>query len=80
MKQNPCLVVGEVAGPARIGFDKLDGTVEALCTGVADSVLTVVEQPFLMTAQHLDDLLHRLQRLRIALFDQALKKRLAAPL
>jgi len=61
MKQNPCPVIDEVAEPARIGFDKLDGTVEALCAGVADTVLAVVEQPFLVTAQHLDNLLHRLQ-------------------
>src|SRR5664280_1511561 len=61
MKQNPCPVIGEAAEPASIGFDKLDGTVEAFCTGVADSMLAVVEQPFLVAAQHLDDLLHRLQ-------------------
>src|SRR5450830_713351 len=61
MKQNPCPVVGEVAEPARVGFDKLDGTVKAFCAGVADSMLAVVEQPFLVAAQHLDDLLHRLQ-------------------
>ena len=61
MKQNPSPVVGEVAEPACIGFDKLDGTIEALRAGVADSVLAVVEQPFLVAAQHLDDLLHRLQ-------------------
>ena len=64
MKQNPCPVVSEVAEPARIGFDKLNGTVEALCTGVADSMLAVVEQPFLVTAQHLHDLLHWLQAAR----------------
>lgn len=29
MKQNPCPVVGEVSETACIGFDKLDGTVEA---------------------------------------------------
>ena len=61
MKQNPCPVVSEVAEPACIGFDKLDGTVEALCTGVADSMLAVVEQPLLVATQHLYDLLHRLQ-------------------
>ena len=61
MKQNPGPVVGEVAEPARIGFDKLDGTIEAFCAGVANSMLAVVEQPFLVAAQHLDDLLHRLQ-------------------
>src|SRR5450759_4245576 len=61
MKQNSCPVVREVAEPARIGFDELDGTVEAFCTGVADSMLAVVEQSFLVAAQHLDDLLHRLQ-------------------
>ncbi len=61
MKQNSCPVVSEVAEPACIGFDKLDGTIESFCTGVADSVLAVVEQPFLVAAQHLDDLFHRLQ-------------------
>ena len=39
MKQNPCLVVGEVAKPTGIGLDELDGTVETFCTGAADSVL-----------------------------------------
>ena len=61
MKQNPRPVIDEVAEPACIGFDELDSTVEAFCTGVANSVLAVVEQPFLVAAQHLDDLLHRLQ-------------------
>jgi hypothetical protein len=42
MKQNPCPVIDEVAEPARIGFDKLNGTVEALCAGVTDSMLAVV--------------------------------------
>ena len=61
MKQNPCPVVGEVAEPACIGLDKLDGTVEAFCTGVADFVLAVVEQPVLVTSEHFDDLFDWLQ-------------------
>jgi hypothetical protein len=61
MKQNPCPVVGEVAKPTRIGLDELDGAVEALGTGVADSVLAEVEQSFLMSPEHLDDLFDRLQ-------------------
>src|SRR5665647_251203 len=61
MKQNPCPVVGEVAKPARIGFDELDGTIEAFCTGVADSMLAIVQQPFLVASEHLDYLFHRLQ-------------------
>ena len=61
MKQNPCTVVGEVAKPTRVGLDELDGTVETLSTGVADSVLAEVEQSFLMTPEHLDDLFDRLQ-------------------
>ena len=43
MKQNPCTVVGEVTKPTGIGFDELDSAVEALGTGVADSVLAEVE-------------------------------------
>ena len=61
MKQNPCPVIDEVTEPSRVGFDKLDGTVEALSAGVADSVLAVIEQPLLVATQHLDDLLHWLQ-------------------
>ena len=54
MKQNPCPVVGEVAEPACIGFDKLDGTVEAFRAGIADSVLAEVEQSFFVAPEHLD--------------------------
>ena len=61
MKQNPCPVVSEVAEAARIGFDKLDGTVESFRTGVADSVLAVVEKPFFVAPEHLDYLFDRLQ-------------------
>ena len=61
MKQNPCPVVGEVAKPARIGFDELNSTIEAFCTGVADSMLAVVEQSFLVAPEHLDYLFHGLQ-------------------
>ena len=61
MKQNPCPVVSEVAKAARIGFDKLDGTVESFRTGVADSVLAVVEKPFFVSPEHLDYLFDRLQ-------------------
>ena len=61
MKQNPCPVVGEVSKPAGIGLDELDGTVEAFCTGVTDFVMAVVEQPVLVTSEHLDDLFDRLQ-------------------
>ena len=61
MKQNPCAIVCEVAKPARIGLDELDGAVEAFSTGVADSVLTEVEQSLFMTPEHLDDFFDRLQ-------------------
>ena len=61
MKQNPCPTVGEVSKPACIGLDKLDGTVEAFNTGVADFALAAVEQPVLVSPEHLDDLFHRLQ-------------------
>jgi hypothetical protein len=61
MKQNPCPIVSEVAKPTGIGLDELDGTVEAFCTGVTDSVLAEVEQSFLVTSEHLDDLFDRLQ-------------------
>jgi hypothetical protein len=61
MKQNPCPIVGEVTKPTGIGFDELDGTVEAFCTGVADSVLAEVEQPFFVAPEHLDYLLDWLQ-------------------
>jgi hypothetical protein len=61
MKQNPCSVVGEVTKPTGIGLDELDGTVEAFCAGVADSVLAEVEQPFFVAPEHLDDLFDWLQ-------------------
>ena len=61
MKQNPCSVVGEVSKPTGIGLDELDGTIEALSAGVADSVVAVAQQSFLMAPEHLDDLLDWLQ-------------------
>ena len=61
MKQNSCSVVREIAKPSRISLDQLDCTVEAFCTGVADSVLTVVEQPVFMAPEHLDYLFDRLK-------------------
>ena len=61
MKQNPCSVVGEVAKPTGIGLDELDGTVEAFRTGVTDSVLAKVEQPFFVAPEHLDDFFDWLQ-------------------
>ena len=51
MKQNSCPIVGEVATPTRIGLDKLDGTIEAFGTGVADSVLAEVKQPLFVTPE-----------------------------
>src|ERR1035437_10457112 len=54
MKQNPCSIVGEVAKPTRICLDKLDGTIEAFGTSVADSVLAEVEQSLLVAPEHLD--------------------------
>ena len=61
MKQNPCTVVGEVAKPTGIGLDELNCTVEAFCAGIADSVLAEVQQSFLVTPEHLDDLFNWLQ-------------------
>ena len=61
MKQNPCPVVGEVAKPTGIGLDELNGTVEPFRTGVTDSVLAEVEQPFFVASEHLDDLFDWLQ-------------------
>ena len=61
MKQNPCPVVGEVAKPACVGLDELDGAIETFSTGIADSVLAEVEKSLLMTPEHLDDLFDRLQ-------------------
>jgi hypothetical protein len=81
MKQNSCPVVSEVTKPAGIGLDEFDGTVESFCTGVIDSVLVKVEQSLLVAPEHLDHLfLTGSNLLLIALYDQALKNRLAAPL
>ncbi len=48
MEQNSRPVVGEATKPAGIDFDELDGAVEALGAGVADSVLAEVQQSFPM--------------------------------
>ena len=61
MEQNPCPVVREVTKPTGIGFDELDGAVEAFCTGVADSVLAEVEQSFFVAPEHFDYLFDGLQ-------------------
>ena len=61
MKQNPCPVVGEITEPTGISLDELDGAVEALGAGVADSVLAEVEQSFLVAPEHLDHFFDRLQ-------------------
>lgn len=61
MKQNPRAVVSEVAKPTGIGLDELYGTIEAFRTGIADSVLAEVEQPFLVAPEHLDYLFDGLQ-------------------
>ena len=61
MEQDPCPVVGEVTEPTGIGFDELDCTVEAFRTGIADSVLAKVEQPFFVAPEHLDNLFDGLQ-------------------
>jgi hypothetical protein len=74
MKQNLCTVHSEVAELTCIGFDKLNCTVEARCTRVADSVLAVWCLSILTTFLTGSDLLC------ITLIDQALKNRLAAPL
>jgi hypothetical protein len=82
MEQIPCPVVGEVTKPTGVGVDKLDSTSETLCTGIADSVLAKVEQPFFVAPEHLDDLFDWLQLAahRIVRPGQALKNRWAAPL
>ena len=54
MKQNSCSVVGEVSKPTGIGLDELDGTIEALRAGVADSVVAVAQQTFLMAPELLN--------------------------
>ena len=51
MKQNSCPVVDEVAKPSGVGLDELDGAIETLSTGIADSVTAAVEQTRLMAAQ-----------------------------
>ena len=70
-------VVRELTKPTGIGFDELNDAIEALSTGDADSVLAKVEQPSFVGPEHLDYLFDRLHFLRITLFEQALKKRLA---
>ena len=61
MKQNPRPIVGEIPKPRGIDLDELDSTVETFGTGVADSVLDKVEQPFFVAPEHLDDLFDWLQ-------------------
>lgn len=54
MKQNFRPIVDEVTKSTRISFDELDCVIESFGTGVADSVLTVVEQADLMAPEYLD--------------------------
>jgi len=61
MKQNSCPVVGEVAKPTCIGLDELDCAIETFSAGIADFVLTEVEQARLMVPEHLDYLFDWLQ-------------------
>ena len=56
MEQNPCPVVREVTKPTGTGLDELNGAIEAFGTGVADSMLAEVQQPFFVAPEHLDDL------------------------
>ena len=80
MKQNPCPVVGEVTKATGIGLDELDSTVESFGAGVADSVLAKLSSPCSWCLSIFTTFLTGSNLLRIALFDQTLKKRLAAPL
>src|SRR5450755_2513343 len=61
MKQNSCSIVGEVAKSSGIGFNELNSAIESFGAGVADSVLTIIEQSYLMAPEHLDDLFDWLQ-------------------
>ena len=76
MKQNPCSIVGEVTKVMGVGLDELDSTFEPFGAGMADSVLTEVEQPLLVASEHLDDLFDWLQfaahRVIRASFEEAL--------
>ena len=61
MKQNSRSIVGEVAKPAGVGLDELDRAIEPFGAGVTDSVFAVVEQTRLMSPEHPDHFLDRLQ-------------------
>ena len=61
MKQYSCSIVSEVPKPSGVGFDELNGAIESFGTGVAYSVLAVVEQTGLMAPEHLDYSFDRLQ-------------------
>ena len=61
MKQNSCSIVGEVAKPTGVGLDELDRAIEPFRAGVADAVFAVVEQTRLMSPEHPDHFLDRLQ-------------------
>ncbi len=74
MKQNSCLVAGEVATPTGIGLDGSDGAVESFSTGVSDSVLAEVEQASLVTAQCLDHLFDALQSALHRMVEPGIKK------
>ena len=61
MKENSCPIIGEVAKPSGVGLDELNSAIESFGAGIADSVLTVVEQTGLMAPEHLDYFFDRLQ-------------------
>lgn len=58
MKENPCPVVGKVSETASIGFDELNGAIEAFSERVADVIFAVVEQTLFVVSEHFDDLLY----------------------
>src|ERR1700688_1644996 len=80
MLHHLCPVDCESSKQTSIGLDELDCTVEAFGTGVADFVLAEVEQSLLVTPEHLDDLLDRLQLAAHRVVRPSLEEAVGCPL
>ena len=61
MKQNSRSIITEIAKSSGVGLNELNCAIESFGTGVADSMSTVIKQSILMSSEHLDDFLDRLQ-------------------
>jgi hypothetical protein len=60
MKQNSCAVIRKAPKAPCVGFDQLNGAIEAFSASVADLVFAVGKQARLVSPEHLDHIFDRL--------------------